>query len=144
MKRLRNLLLAIAGFALGWWIVATLLEWMSPKPVPAEGMQTKETHPYEVSPGISPAMPSTKVVSTADDDDTSEPADTPEQTDHEPAVSENGDTGAEEGRLVYCLRCREKRPIANWRYETTEQGRRRIVGKCSVCGAGMSQFVKSE
>lgn len=133
MKRLRNVILALAGFALGWWIVATLLEWMSPKPVPAEGMQRKETHPYEVSPDISPAMPSTKVVSTADDADESEPA-----------VSDNGDAGADEGRLVYCLRCREKQPIVNWRYETNEQGRRRILGECSVCGAGMSQFVKSE
>lgn len=137
MKRLRNFILAIIGFALGWWIIATLLEWMSPKPVPAEGMQTKETHPYEVSPGISPAMPSTDVVSKSGDTDESAPA-------SEPSVSENGDAEAEEGRLVYCLRCREKRPITDWHYETTEQGRRRIVGECSVCGAGMSQFVKSE
>lgn len=133
MKRLRNIILAIAGFALGWWIVATLLEWMSPKPVPAEGMQPKETHPYEMSPGISPAMPSTEVVSTADDED-----------EQEPAVAENGETGDVDAPLVYCLRCRDKRPITNWRYETNEQGRRRIVGECSVCGAGMSQFVKSE
>jgi len=44
---------------------------------------------------------------------------------------------------AYCVRCREKRQVAEARFETTPQGRRRIVGRCTVCGSKVTQFVKS-
>lgn len=140
MRRLRNVILIAVGFAVGWWIIARLLEWMSPKPVPAEGMQRADVHPYEVTPGISPT------VSPEEVEDGTQEEDEPTRERVETDVSEDGGPSDEDedAPVVYCLRCREKRPITDWHYETTDNGRRRIVGVCAVCGGGVSQFVKSE
>lgn len=145
MKRIVRLLAILAGFALGWWIIARLLEWMSPKPVPVEGMRQAEVSPYEMTPTITPTVPSEEETLAVE-----EPAEAVTPSPEEQASDEAGSgsvsregepsEAVEEAPIAYCLRCREKQPLEDWNYETMESGRRRLVGTCSVCGGRVSQF----
>lgn len=59
------------------------------------------------------------------------------------SATETAQTAGENLPEAYCVRCREKRPVAEARYETTPRGRHRIVGRCTVCDSKVTQFVKS-
>ena len=41
----------------------------------------------------------------------------------------------------YCLKCKQKREIANTEETTTEKGVRMIKGQCSVCGTKMAKIL---
>ncbi|MFW6136414.1 MAG: DUF5679 domain-containing protein [Chloroflexota bacterium] len=44
----------------------------------------------------------------------------------------------------YCVKCREKRTIANAKVVTTESGRRMAKGQCPVCGTTVNRFLPSK
>ena len=46
---------------------------------------------------------------------------------------------AEQG---YCVKCREKRDIADAEKVTMKNGRPAMKGKCSTCGTGMYKILK--
>ncbi len=52
-------------------------------------------------------------------------------------------TGAAEAPTAFCLRCRAHRPLVDWQI-AEKGGRRRLVGRCSVCGARVSRFVAAD
>jgi hypothetical protein len=43
------------------------------------------------------------------------------------------------GRLIYCVKCRKKRTVAD--YEHVDN---RVVGTCPVCGTRVSAFVRGK
>ena len=44
----------------------------------------------------------------------------------------------------YCVKCRDKRKIADGRVETSEKGRRMAKGECPVCGTNVTRFLPNE
>ncbi len=44
----------------------------------------------------------------------------------------------------YCVKCKEKRPIANAQQVTMANGRPALKGTCSVCGTGMFKILPPE
>jgi hypothetical protein len=42
---------------------------------------------------------------------------------------------------AYCVKCREKRPIASPREVTMKNGKNAVKGQCAVCGTGMYRIV---
>lgn len=44
----------------------------------------------------------------------------------------------------YCVKCREKRTIADGKVETTAQGRKMAQGICPVCGTKVTRFLSSK
>ena len=44
---------------------------------------------------------------------------------------------------AYCVKCREKRDMANARDETTKNGKPIIKGACAICGTGINIIGKT-
>jgi hypothetical protein len=44
----------------------------------------------------------------------------------------------------YCVKCKEKREMANEEQVEMKNGRKAMKGKCSVCGTGMYSIMKKE
>ena len=42
---------------------------------------------------------------------------------------------------AYCVKCREKRPIASPQDVTMKNGKKAMKGKCAVCGTGVYRIV---
>lgn len=128
IRRLWTVVLMFAGAAVGWWLISRWLAHMAPEPIPEQGL--KPAPPREVIP-VEPAV---------HDDRASADKPAPSST---PAAETGEAPTAEEAEVrVYCLGCRARQPVRNVRYETTPQGRRRLMGECAVCGRKVSQFVK--
>ena len=45
---------------------------------------------------------------------------------------------------AFCVKCKEKRPIANPEEGTTKNNRRVLKGICSVCGTKLMRFLPAE
>ncbi|GEM_PF-2076264 len=127
IRRVWTLVVVSTGAMAGWWVVSRLLSRMGPEPVPGRGL--KPSAPRDVIPLHISAQPA-------------EVAAPPTQPG---APGEETGAGAdqEEEVRVYCLGCRTKQPVRDVEYTTTSQGRRRLSGRCAVCGRKVSQFVKS-
>jgi hypothetical protein len=42
---------------------------------------------------------------------------------------------------AYCVKCREKRPIASPQEVTMKNGKKAMKGKCAVCGTGVYRIL---
>ena len=45
---------------------------------------------------------------------------------------------------TYCVKCRAKTNSASERLETTESGRKKLIGKCIVCSTNKHTFVSKD
>jgi Domain of unknown function (DUF5679) len=45
---------------------------------------------------------------------------------------------------TYCLKCRDKTNSVSEKLETTTTGRKRLVGKCVICGTSKHTFVSKD
>ncbi|CAJ0829872.1 5941_t:CDS:2 [Entrophospora sp. SA101] len=45
---------------------------------------------------------------------------------------------------TYCVKCRAKTNSVSERLETTESGRKKLIGKCVVCGTNKHTFVSKD
>ncbi|RME09938.1 MAG: hypothetical protein D6802_10695 [Ardenticatenia bacterium] len=130
MRRLFKWSAFLFGLVGGWFLFKWLWESWQPQQIVSAPMPTVEPEriePLETST-TSPAPPTSAPV---------------EQTPPAPEPAPSPQTPSEEAPLAYCVRCRKKQPVNNPVYETTPKGRRRLRGTCAVCGAKVSQFVKS-
>ncbi len=109
-----------------------------PEAFPAYSPPKSVTQPTAVAADV--PEPVTAVAETVTE--TTEPTAESVTAAVEPAT-ETAQTTGESLPEAYCVRCREKRPVAEARYETTSRGRHRIVGRCTVCDSKVTQFVKS-
>jgi hypothetical protein len=46
--------------------------------------------------------------------------------------------------IAYCVKCKEKREMADAQEVEMKNGRKAMKGKCSVCGTGMYSILKKE
>jgi hypothetical protein len=44
----------------------------------------------------------------------------------------------------YCVKCREKRMVADGKVEVNDKGRRMAKGACPVCGTNITRFLPAE
>jgi hypothetical protein len=44
----------------------------------------------------------------------------------------------------YCVKCREKRMVADGKVEVNDKGRRMAKGVCPVCGTKITRFLPAE
>lgn len=65
----------------------------------------------------------------------------PEATMETPPAPMSEHASDEHGISAYCVRCHEKRTMADPHEETTENGRRAARGTCPECGANMFTFL---
>ena len=109
-----------------------------PEALPASSPPESVTQATEVAAEVpEPVTAAAETVTEA-----TEPTTESVTTAVEPAT-ETVQAASENLPEAYCVRCREKRPVAEARYETTPRGRHRVVGRCTVCGSKVTQFVKS-
>lgn len=144
MRRLFKLLAFVFGLVGGWLLVNRMWEKWQPQQVVAPPVPTVE--PERVEPLGAPPAPAEPVAHASADDggDTSTaPAPAPEAPEAPAAAQTEHADNATSAPVAYCVRCRQKQPVRDPVYETTPKGRRRLRGTCAVCGAKVSQFVKS-
>ena len=139
MRRLFKLAACVFGLVGGWFLVNRIWEKWQPRqvvaPVPMVEPKHVEPVPAPSARGAQPASHDTGEMA---------PAQPPLGASEEPSATQSKSAdNAESSPVAYCVRCRQKQPVQNPVYETTPKGRRRLRGTCAVCGAKVSQFVKS-
>lgn len=45
---------------------------------------------------------------------------------------------------AYCVKCREKRTVADGKVEVNDKGRKMAKGICPVCGTNVTRFLPAE
>lgn len=110
--------------------------WPAPEhsPAPAEVAEQFALHPGHRPPAPERAEPAEEQRS---------PAEAAEQLAPEEPAAETSQNGTEaiDG---YCMRCKQRRTMADVHIEMTDNGRRAARGTCTVCGAKMAKFLPTD
>lgn len=120
LKRIMQLAGLLLGVIIGWRLGIIMMEQMAPRRITLPAAAT----PVPAAAPASPPPPHAH--------ETGAPFATASRNGHE----------SEDEQLVYCLSCRERRPVVNAHEERTENGRLLLKGECGVCGRNVSRFIR--
>jgi len=120
LKRIIQLAGLVVGVIIGWRLGLIFLEQTAPRRLTSAG----ET----VGAGTPPPAPAQSH------------RETPAQAE---TLSPNGQ-GDQDEMAIYCLTCRQKRPVLNPREERLSNGRLALRGECAVCGRTVMRFMREE